>query len=165
MDRNVVLMVPKPLRALTDNTPALLQFFWNRYGVLPKNLIFVEVIHRKVPYVHHDRYQVVVFDRDPRRGSVLSVTVSFGFLEDPNLEKVLAGLARHHEIDLPPDPHLWGVHVSQENLLPSHKLSPGRRVMLRVFHTLRHLSQPAYYYYGLGDEVQLSVEIMPVKLG
>jgi hypothetical protein len=25
-------------------------------------------------------------------------------------------------------------------------------------------SQPAYYYYGLGDEVQLSVEIIPVRV-
>lgn len=97
---------------------------------------------------------------------MLSVTVSFGFLEEPNLEKVRAGLASHHEIDLPSDPHLWGVHVSQENLLPSRKLPLARRVMLRVFYTLRHVSQPAYYYYyGLGDEVQLSVEILPVKLG
>jgi KUP system potassium uptake protein len=163
--RNVVFMVPKPLRALTDNTPALLQLYWNRYGVLPANLIFVEVIHRKVPYVHRDRYQVVVFDRDPARGSVLSVTISFGFFEDPNIERVLADLARHHAIDLPADPHLWSVHVSQEHLIPSAKLSARRRAMFRVFHMLRHLSQPAYYYYGLGDEVQLSAEIVPVKLG
>ena len=40
-----------------DRTPALLQLLWDRYGVLPRNLIFVEVTHRKVPYIHDDRYR------------------------------------------------------------------------------------------------------------
>ena len=61
------------------------------------------------------------------------------------------------------DPHRWSVHASQENLLPGGKASFPRRMMFRVFAVLRQISQPAYYYYGLGDEVQLSVEIMPVK--
>jgi KUP system potassium uptake protein len=49
--------------------------------------------------------------------------------------------------------------------LLAKKVSAGRRITYRLFHMLRHISQPAYYSYGLGDEVQLSVEIMPVKLG
>jgi KUP system potassium uptake protein len=39
-----------------------------------------------------------------------------------------------------------------------------RRVRLRLFLFLRHVSRPAYYAYGLGDEVQLSAEIMPVRV-
>jgi KUP system potassium uptake protein len=39
-----------------------------------------------------------------------------------------------------------------------------RRLRLRVFLLLRLVSQPTYYYYGLGDEVQLSVEIIPVRV-
>jgi len=39
-----------------------------------------------------------------------------------------------------------------------------RRVRFRLFLLLRLVSQPAYYYYGLGDEVQLSVEIIPVRV-
>jgi KUP system potassium uptake protein len=35
---------------------------------------------------------------------------------------------------------------------------------LRLFVLLRTVSQPAYYYYGLRDEVQLSVEIIPVRV-
>jgi len=29
---------------------------------------------------------------------------------------------------------------------------------------LRLISRPAYYYYGLGDEVQLSAETLPVRV-
>ncbi len=164
MERNALLMVPKPLRSEQDHTPALLQLLWDRYGVLPRNLIFVEVIHRKVPYVHDDRYLVTVFQRDPRKGSIISVTLSFGFMEDPNVERVLEELASHREIDLPTDEHKWIVHVSVENILPSKAMSLAGRFRLRLFALLRHVSQPAHYYYGLGDAVQLSAEIMPVRL-
>ena len=167
IDRNVILMVPKPLTSLDQNTPALLQLFWDRYGMLPRNLLFVEVLHKKVPYVHENRYKVTALSRDlahPERGSVLSVAVSFGYFEDPNVESVLVSLAAHHEVDLPSDPHLWSVHVSQENLKLGKKVAALRRVMLRVFSLLRQVSTPAYNYYGLGDEVQLSVEILPVRV-
>jgi len=35
---------------------------------------------------------------------------------------------------------------------------------LRLFVFLRQISRPAYYAYGLGDEVRLSVEVMPVRV-
>jgi len=164
MERNAILMAAKPLRRLTDRAPALLRLLWERYGILPRNLIFVEVTHRKVPYIHGDRYQVTVFDRDRERGSIIGVELQFGFMEEPNVERVLEGLAAHHEIDLPTDPHLWIVHVSLENLLPSRTMSWLKRMRFHLFQVLRRLSQPAHYYYGLGDEVQLSAEIIPVRV-
>lgn len=163
-DRNAIVMVPKPLRAEDDNTPALMQLLWQRWGVLPMNLVFVEVVHRKVPYVHEARHHVTVFQRDKGRGCVVSVTMAFGFMEDPNVERVLAELAGHREIDLPPDPQKWIVHASQENLMAAKDAGLWTRVRLRLFAFLRQVSTPAYYYYGLGDQVQLSTEIMPVRL-
>jgi len=164
MERTAVLMTPKPVRRVTDSTPALLQLLWDRYGVLPRNLIFVEVTHRKVPYIYANRYQVVVFDRDARGGSIISVELSFGFMEEANVERALEGMARHHEIDLPADRRQWIVHVSNENLLPARHMSLPVRLRFRLFQFLRLVSRPAYYSYGLGDEVQLSAEVMPVRL-
>jgi len=39
-----------------------------------------------------------------------------------------------------------------------------RRFRFRLFLILRLVSRPAYYAYGLGDEVQLSAEILPVSV-
>jgi KUP system potassium uptake protein len=164
MERTAVLMTPKPLRDESDRTPALLQLLWDRYGVLPRNLIFVEVTHRKVPYIHDDRYVVTVFDKQRNRGSIISVELSFGFMEEPNVERALEGMVRLKEIDLPTDRRQWIVHVSNENLLPARSMGLIRRLRLRLFMFLRLVSQPAYYYYGLGDEVQLSAEILPVRV-
>lgn len=164
MERTAVLMAPGPLRDAGDRTPALLQLLWDRYGVLPRNLIFVAVIHRKVPYIHENRYRVTVFDRDQNKGSVISVELSFGFMEEPNVERALEGMARHKEIDLSPDRRQWIVHVSNENLLSSARMGLFGRIRFRTFMFLRLVSRPAYYYYGLGDEVQLSAEIIPVRM-
>src|SRR3974390_557465 len=164
MERNAILMAPKLVRAPGDRAPALMQMLWERHGLLPRNLILIEVVHPKVPYIRDDRYRVTVFDRDRSRGSIIGVEVSFGFMEEPNVERLLEDMARHHEIDLPSDPHRWIVHVSQENLLPARRSNLLKRLRFRLFMFLRLLSQPAYYYYGLGDEVQLSVEIIPVRV-
>jgi KUP system potassium uptake protein len=164
MERNAVVMAAAPLRLPSDRTPAIMQMLWERHGILPRNLIFVEVTHRKVPYIRDNRYRVTVFDRDRRRGSIVAVEVSFGFMEEPNVERLLEEMARHKQIDLPTDRRRWVVHASQENLLPSRRMNWLRRVRFRLFLLLRLVSQPAYYYYGLGDEVQLSVEIIPVRV-
>jgi KUP system potassium uptake protein len=77
---------------------------------------------------------------------------------------LLEDMARHKEIDLPTDRRQWIVHVSHENLLPTPRMGFFKRLRFRLFLLLRLVSQPAYYYYGLGDEVQLSVEIIPVRV-
>jgi KUP system potassium uptake protein len=164
LERNALIMSPRPLRSLGDRAPSLIRLIAERTGVLPRNLIFVEVTHRKTPYIHGSRYQVTVFDRNVEKGNVIGVELSFGFLEEPNVERALEDLARHHEIDLPSDPHKWIVHVMQENLLPARKSNVFKRMRLKLFLFLRHVSRPAYSYYGLGDEVQLTVEIIPVRL-
>ena len=164
IERTAVLMSPKPLRNESDRTPALLQLLWDRYGVLPRNLIFVEVTHRKVPYIHDDRYVVTVFDKEKDTGTIISVELSFGFMEEPNVERALEGMARLREIDLPIDRRHWIVHVSNENLLPARSMGLIQRLRFRLFILLRLVSRPAYYYYGLGDEVQLSAETLPVRV-
>ncbi len=164
LERNALIMSPRPLRALNDRAPSLIRLIAERTGVLPRNLIFVEVTHKKTPYIHGSRYQVTVFDRNEQKGNVIGVELSFGFLEEPNVERALEDLTRHQEIDLPGDPRQWIVHVMQENLLPARKSNLLRRLRLKLFLFLRQVSRPAYSYYGLGDEVHLTVEIIPVRL-
>ncbi len=164
MERNAIVMAATPLRLLTDRAPAIMQMLWERHGILPRNLILVEIKHPKVPYAKDGRYRVTVFDREKSRGSIIGVELNFGFMEDPNVERLLEEMAAHKQIDLPADRRKWIVHVSQENLLPGKTMGLLRRARLRLFLFLRLVSQPAYYYYGLGDEVQLSVEIIPVRV-
>ena len=165
MNRTALLMTPRPLHHGADRTPALLQMLWERYGILPRNLIFVEIIHRMIPYIKDNRFVVTVFDRDKdRERSIVSVEMSFGFMEDPNVELLLEDMAQHHEIDLPTDRREWIVHVSHENIIPSRRITYLQSLRLGLFVFLRGVSRHAYHYYGLGDQVQLSAEIIPVRV-
>ena len=78
IERNALLMSPHPVRHPQDNAPALVSLFYERYGLLPRCLLLVEVTHPKVPYVLANRYHVTVFDRDPERGAVIGVELRFG---------------------------------------------------------------------------------------
>jgi KUP system potassium uptake protein len=169
IERTAILMVPGPGRARVStkggsaHTPALLQMLWDRLGLLPRHLVFVQVVHPKVPYVHESRYAVTVLDRH-EQGSIVRVELRFGFMEDPNVERALAAMVTHKEIDLSPNPHQWIVHVAHEHLLPARHMRAWRRVRLALYEVLRHVSRPTYYHYGLGDEVQLTTEILPVRV-
>jgi KUP system potassium uptake protein len=48
--------------------------------------------------------------------------------------------------------------------LPARKSNVLKRLRLSLFQFLRAVSRPAYSYYGLGDEVQLTIEVIPVRL-
>ncbi len=163
IERTAILMVPAPVHEGSERTPALLQLLWDRLGVLPRHLIFVQVVHPKLPYIHEHRYTVSVLERS-EKGSITRVELKFGFMEEPNVEAVLEQIVSHREIDLSPDRGNWIVHVTNENLVPEHAMRPIRRLRLRLFKILRHVSRPTYYHYGLGDEVQLSAEILPVHV-
>ncbi len=164
MERNALVFASKTLVGLDDRVPALMQMLWDRYGVLPRHLIFLEITHIKAPYVEGERYKVTTFDRENERGGVIGVELSFGFMEEPDVEHWLEDLARHRQIKLSPRPKNWIVHVSNENLLPGRRLSLWKYLRFRLFLFLRLVSRPAYYYYGLGNNVQLSAEIFPVRV-
>jgi KUP system potassium uptake protein len=163
IDRTAILMAPAPVHRDAERTPALMQLLWERLGVLPRDIVFVEVVHPKVPYVHEGRYEVTVYERSAQ-GSISRVELRFGFMEDQNVEKVLAEMVSHRELDLSPDPRNWSVHVSNENLVAAKTMAPLRRLRLRLFTLLRFVSRPTYYHYGMGDEVQLSAEILAVHV-
>ncbi len=143
LERNALVMAPTQVRHLTDRAPTLVELLWERYGILPRNLILVEVIHPKVPYIHENRYRVTAFDRDAEHGSVIGVQLRFGFMEEPNVERYLEAMARHKEIDLPTHPRQWVVHVSHENLLPARRIKCFKRLRFRLFLLLRLISRPA----------------------
>jgi KUP system potassium uptake protein len=163
IERTAILMVPAPVHPTSQRTPTLLQLLWDRSGILPRNLIFVQVVHPKVPYVHDGRHSVTVIERNAG-GSIIRVELKFGFMEDPNVESVLEEMISHKEIDLSTDPREWVVHVVNENLVASPTMSRLRSFRLKLFKILRFISRPAYYHYGLADEVELTAEVLAIHV-
>ena len=56
LERNALIMAASPLRKPSDRGAGARHICSSqRYGLLPRNLIFVEVTHRKTPYIHDSR--------------------------------------------------------------------------------------------------------------
>lgn len=162
VEQTAVLMIPAHNCAKrTRRAPALLQLLWERNGALPRNIIFVHVDHPKVPFIHEDRFETTVLENNPN-GRIVRVEMRFGFMEVPDVELGLQKLAREAEIRLEPDHRKWNVHVVREHLAPARDMGPIRAIRFRAYELLRLISQPTYYHYGLGYDVPLSVEILPV---
>ena len=53
----------------------------------------------RIPYVRDNRYRVTVFDHDRHRGGIIGVELSFGFIEEPNVERACcAGIAERDRL-------------------------------------------------------------------
>jgi hypothetical protein len=53
----------------------------------------------RIPYVRDNRYRVTVFDHDRHRGGIIGVELSFGFMEEPNVERACcAGIAERDRL-------------------------------------------------------------------
>jgi len=163
IERTTILMVPVVVHTTKVRTPTLLQMLWKRTGALPRNIIYVQVKHLKVPFIHHNRYSVNVLERN-ERGSIIHVQMQFGFMEDPNVEIALQEMLAHKDINLPTSLRHWVVHVAVENLIADKSMSWLKRLRLEFFILLRTVSRPAYFHYGLGNKVALSAEIFPINI-
>jgi len=162
VEQTAVLMIPAHNCAVkTRRAPALLELLLERNHSLPRNIIFVHVDHPKVPYVHEDRFETTILE-DNRNGRMVRVEMRFGFMEMPDVEQGLRELAQRAEINLEADHRQWTVHVVREHLAPARNMGPFHAMRFRAYELLRLISQPTYYHYGLGYDVPLSVEILPV---
>ncbi|MEK7082425.1 MAG: KUP/HAK/KT family potassium transporter [Patescibacteria group bacterium] len=165
-EKSAIMMSANPVTSLDDPVPPIIQFFWERYHALPRDLIFLTVTIAKQPYIHKNRYRVTVFQNRESGsiGSMASVTVRFGFMEIPDVESILSHLAHQREIHLSADPNQWLIHIMRGRLIPMPGMSIARKISFSIFRTLRNLAGPSYYFYGLGRDLPLSLEMVPIKI-
>lgn len=165
-EKSAVMMSANPVTSLDDRVPPIVQFFWERYHTLPRDLIFLTVTIAKQPYIYKNRYRVTVFQNHETgaAGSMSSVTLQFGFMEVPDVESILSHLAHHREIQLSADPDQWLIHIMRGRLIPMPGMGIARKISFSIFRTIRNLAGPSYYFYGLGKDLPLSLEMVPIKV-
>jgi K+ transporter len=95
----------------------------------------------------------------------MAVDVNFGFMENPNVERILEGLADHRKIHISEDAKQWLIRIVQERVIPAPDIRWRTRIKLFFFTLLLKNSDSADDHFGLGNEVGLSTEIIPVKIG
>jgi K+ transporter len=117
--RSYIIMSPDFIENLDDRVPALKQMVIDRYGILPHHIIFLNVKTRKTPHVsEEERFRIIKFYDDPQKGSIVSVRIRFGFMEDKNVEQVLSDFAAREQINIDLDKHKWMINVMHERIIP-----------------------------------------------
>ncbi len=164
LPRSIVVLAPEKISSLADKIPPLLQIIWDRFRVMPKDIIFLTVEIIKEPYVHRGRYEVATLQDSIDTGSAVSVTVRFGFMENPNVERVLEGLARHRQINMDKRPKEWIIYALQERIVPPEQMTFLQQIRFKLFRLLLQNATNADEYFGLGRHISLSTEILPVTL-
>jgi KUP system potassium uptake protein len=164
LPKSFVMITPFSQHKLTGTIPVIEQVFWDRYGMLPKHIIFLTISPARVPHVHDDRFKVTTFYKNADKGSISSVTVYFGFMEEPNVDKILEDLAEHDQIHIEESPKEWLLHVIQEKVVKSRSLSLKEKIKYAIYELLSNVSTTPDQFWGLGDQSRLSVERVAIRL-
>lgn len=161
LDITRIVMTPESIKTANDSVPALMQVYLDRYGGLPKHLIFVTVKIIDFPTVN-ERFAVKNFYDDKKGGSITAVTIYFGYLEDPYVEKVLESLARHKQIAISGDHKNWLILVIHERIHIAKNIKIPRRIQFELYKLMFNNSVTADFYFGLGYKQPLTIEVLPV---
>ena len=148
-----------------DSMPTLMQVFIDRYGSLPKHIIFLTVRIEKHPIVRNEnRYKIINFGKvGINQDTIASVVVRFGFMEEPNVEAVLQDLANNHEIQIDTNKHNWLIEVMHERVYKD-EVRGLNHIKSTIYQLLSRFADTADHYFMLGDSEPLAIEVIPVKL-
>lgn len=161
--KTIILMTATPVTGKSEKIPALRQMLWDRYGMLPQHLIFLTISIEKTPFIHGSRNEITTFFDDQDKGSIKSIQMKFGFMEDLDVEDQILALAAHPGLHLSSNPKNWLIHITQEKILLSRRLFGIKRLRNILFRMMLKNSDRADHYFGLGRRVALSIEVLPVR--
>lgn len=162
--RSIIVLTRHTINSFDDSIPTLKQLFWERYGMLPQHLIFLHVRITKDPRNDDDRYDIVNFYDDKTKGSITSVILKYGFMEETEVEEALEGLAAHDLINISEDHKKWLVHSMHERIINVSFERPIDQIKFSLFKFIQRFSMHADQYFGLGKINGLTIEIIPVNL-
>jgi K+ transporter len=163
--KTVVLLTSNDVKNWDGPNPILEQMFIDRYGELPFNIVLLKINRLKYPYIHKRRYEVFNIYNDKKHGSITGVKVNFGFMEEPDVEKVLTGIAQHKEVPISDNNKDWLLHVLQPMIHVNENAGLLTQIKFAIFAFLQKSSDTPMDYFHLGHDEPLSVDYLPVHLG
>lgn len=162
--RSIVFLSPSAINEIDDPVPMLKQVFWDRYNALPQNLLLVNIRTARAPYAQERRFEIHKFLDSPEYGTIYSVCIRFGFMEEKNVEAILHELAQHKAINISDHPSEWLVHAVHERVRVLDDVSVFRKFLAGAYTFMLNNSQKTDSQYGLGTNINLTVAICPVLI-
>lgn len=155
INRAVVFLCSRAIREPTDRVPVVLRVFLKKTGALPRQITLLHVNQVADPEVVGDRYEVI-----PISPGIVSVVVSYGYAERPDVRQALRELQQQGRLQIPSD--RWIIEAGEEEVLVGDDLGPLDKARLYLFRTILRLATPAHRYFGLGSDAGVSKSVLPV---
>ncbi len=164
-ERSLLILTNHHATKLTDKVPPLLELFINRYHTLPEHIINLTVMRTRAPYVSDDeRYSITEFENDHEKGaSLLSISAAFGFLEQPDVEKVIRDIASNQHLTPNDNMKDWIISVARERIIAKQS-NLFLRLRTILYSMLVNNATPSYEYYGMGEDSRLNAELIAVRI-
>ena len=163
----LVLTVHNP-KKLDDPVPPLVELFFHKFKIMPQHLIMLTIVQTKRPYEDEKKQlDVTIFENDTTKASsLMSIKAKFGFMEEPNVENVLAQIADRKDLTPTGTMDDWIVYVGRERIVVPAKGSSHifRKLRVRLYALIMRNASPSYEYYGMGKDGRVSVELVPVRI-
>ncbi|MEI7579911.1 MAG: KUP/HAK/KT family potassium transporter [bacterium] len=159
-----VFMTPNLITDINSAVPPLYQVYYQRYGIIPKFLIFLTVQILKDPYAKKNRIDINTLYHDNKSGSITSIQVNFGFMENPDVEKIVNQIIKSKKIVGLDDKHEWLFHITKEHYFLGNKQSKIKKIGYAVYKFIANNINHSDQFFHLGEKYQVTVEPLKVIL-
>ncbi len=152
---------------VTDKTamvPPLHKLYLDKYALLPNHLVFLSVRNHHEPSMARRRFTIVPLDVDPDHGTIVSVQINFGFMEDPVIEPYLRQLIKAYPQVFDTDTSKWVFHVVHPRVLTNGTRIFWKRFREQFFKFLHRTALSDDEILGLGKRYHLTAEVVPVLI-
>ncbi len=163
--RSVVVLTSVYPRREADLVAPVFQAFWDRYQMMPRHLIMLNIKALKVPHVlPKDRYELTVFENDGKLGTIAALRINYGYMEMPDFADALTFINEHPDIVAYENLDNWLILAARERLLKTEHIGFLDKMRYTLFRIINRNAIPTYSYYGLGDDLRLATIQVPVQI-
>lgn len=163
LNRSVVVMSSRPIVKETDRIPVALDSFLSKWGLsIPKHIIFLNISFTNSPRIaKEDRYQVLNFQERNVSSSIISIQASYGYMQIPDIRRILTELKGEDKIKIPSDPKKWLVLIAMDRFIVRPR-NFFKRSRIELLNLMLRYTKPATSYYGLGYDNKVDIEIINI---
>jgi KUP system potassium uptake protein len=166
LDRSLVVLASRPVSALSDTIPPALQSRLDHLGAIYKHVTILSVIqHPGVREIERQsRFLINKLQDDPQLGTLVTVQVFYGYMQDPDLSQLLHELQEKGVIHAGNDPSgsPFTILSGAERLIPGH-LSLLDRLRMGLFRILLRNANTVLKYFNLENYRDVSTEVVTLS--
>jgi KUP system potassium uptake protein len=157
LPRAVVFLTSRKINSPEDRVPTTFFFFYQKYGAVPKHLLFFHSEKSHEAFVKpQDRF---TFGNIAERCN--TVTARFGFMEPTDVRKALAELHEQGKLSISADQ--WIIEVRDNETIISESVPWWFKTRVALFGFLSRIASPEHSFFDLGHDSGISNQQIPVE--